>query len=219
MIHEAGGNIKWPAHSEQCDLWCRLGLSTGELGSVNIISFLIISFEVKEMLLLSVMTSISSSPSYFPSVTIWESCWAQKCDPCCLWMSGDELKHNGMKLAQLPIWGIQWVWCANTIVSITSLTVSSCPDVFMDPQRSSAKYNQCKIASEQNHLTVFRLITGEAWMYRHGSMFQSTASWQSSPLSWSPMSGLTSEVITQVLGEWIGLERRNSSQPVTGTSS
>ena len=28
--------------------------------------------------------------------------------------------------------------------------------------RSSAKYNQCKIASEQNHLTVFRLITGEA---------------------------------------------------------
>ena len=153
------------------------------------------------------------------SVTIWESCWAQKCDPCCLWMSGDELKHNGIKLAQLPIWGIQRVWCANTIVSITSLTVSSCPDVFMDPQRSSAKYNQCKIASEQNHLTVFRLITGEAWMYWHGSMFQSTASWQSSPLSWSPMSGLTSEVITQVLGEWIGLERRNSSQPVTGTSS
>ena len=46
---------------------------------------------------------------------------------------------------------------------------------------SSANYNQCKIASEQNHLTVFRLITGEVWMYWRGSMFQSTAPWPRSP--------------------------------------
>ena len=145
------------------------------------------------------MTSTSSPYHISHSVTIWGSVgYREIWVVFCLCMSRDELTHNGEKLAPLPIRGIQWVWCANTIVSITSLTVSSCPDVFIGPrpQWSWAKYNQCKIASEQNHLTVFRLITGEAWMYWPGSMFQSTASWPPC-LTLCLMSRRTSEVITQ----------------------
>ena len=171
------------------------------------------------MLQLGAMTSISSSPSHqiSHSVTIWESCWAQKCDPC-LWTSRDELKHNGMKLATLPIRGIQWVWCANTIVSITSLTVSSCPDVFMDPQFSWAQQNITSV----NCLWTKPLNSFPSnywWGMDVLARLHVPVDCVLAELSRGPMSGLTSEVITQVLGEWIGLERRNSSQPVTGTSS